>query len=328
MSNKIRFPAIICDIDGLLFRGIHLIPRVLETFQALRQKPLNLLYKSNVFPLNKQLPLVLLTNGGVTLPEKKLFKYNQTFSLERDFHKLKSENLVLNYSPLTEDLQEKKRDLWLITGMGEISEIARYCGFSHTITLDSLMKKRQNSINQESYRSFLKEITGVLVLDDLVSWDHNLVIILDLLSIHSIEKFPIVLVHNDKFYPDEFPLPRMCLGVFNRVLANFALKIYGKKPNLIFYGKPTLRTFEYTKQFVRKNWQDYEISRFYMLGDNPDTDILGGNKGGMETVLVKTGVYNDSNKEQFGGEDSKAKFIVEDFKEAIDLIAEKEGFYL
>ena len=324
MIKAIKIPAILCDIDGLLLRGIKPIPRVLETFRALRTKPLDLLFKNQSFPKEKLIPLVLLTNGGVTVPEKKVEKYNKLFSLNSDLHKLRSENFVLNYSPLTEDLTERKKDLWMIIGMGEISEIAEYCGFSNTITLGSLLKKRENP---ENFKHLLHKITGILVLDDVISWDLNILMMMELIKIHSVEKFPIVLVHDDKMYPDEFPLPRMCLGTFNKVLTEFTQKMYGKSPNLIFYGKPTLRTFEYTKTTVKKLYNDCEISTFYMLGDNPDTDILGGNRSGMETILVKTGVYTDLNKDNYIGEEKKAKFIVEDFREAIELIAEKEGFY-
>jgi len=31
-----------------------------------------------------------------------------------------------------------------------------------------------------------------------------------------------------------------------------------------------------------------------MIGDNPNSDIAGGNKAGFTTILVKTGVFNPS----------------------------------
>jgi len=45
-----------------------------------------------------------------------------------------------------------------------------------------------------------------------------------------------------------------------------------------------------------KNWQlkkGKEISSFYMIGDNPRSDIKGANvREGWTSILVKTGVFN------------------------------------
>ena len=339
-----KVPAILCDIDGLLLRGITPLPKVIETLRYLRS-PLNILYKSPEFSkyTTQQIPIILLTNGGAALPLAKTERYNKYFGFDNDLLRLKPENVILNYSPLIDDLHEMKNKLLIISGLGNIEEIAEYCGFKNVITLNDFLEVREIlkgiKKNEEEYPKklinfakkyenfdiLLKEISGYLVLDDLVDWDLNLNIILKLLSINS-EKFPIVLVHDDKLYPDSFPLPRMALGIFNQILIKFSQKILNKAPNFIFYGKPTLKTFEYTKKFVIENWSEFEISKFYMLGDNPETDILGGNMSYMETILVKTGVYTDENKEKFNIEKLKPKYIVEDFYEAIKVISLKEGF--
>ena len=339
-----KIPAILCDIDGLLLRGCYPLPNVIKTLHFLRS-PLNTLYKNSSYS-SQQLPVILLTNGGSELPHMKLAKYNDYFQLKKDHIKLKTENVILNYSPLAGDLEHLKEKLWVISGMGAIDDIAQFCGFKNTITLSDLADIREiyKENKKETYKNFskkkgeilekyknfdelMREISGYMILDDIYDWDLNLNIILQLLSINSAD-FPIVLVHDDKLYPDQFPLPRMALGMFNKILQNFSRKLLKKAPNFLFYGKPTLKTFEYVKKFVGKNWSEFEISDFYMLGDNPETDILGGNRSEMQTILVKTGVYNDLNKEKFEHKDMKAKYIVEDFYEAIKLIGEKEGFEL
>lgn len=60
-----------------------------------------------------------------------------------------------------------------------------------------------------------------------------------------------------------------------------------------------------------------------MIGDNPASDIAGGNLVGWTTILVKTGVFKAST----GGNDKKhpATYVVDDFKEAIELISRLEG---
>jgi ribonucleotide monophosphatase NagD (HAD superfamily) len=61
-----------------------------------------------------------------------------------------------------------------------------------------------------------------------------------------------------------------------------------------------------------------------MIGDNPSSDIAGGNKAGMTTILVKTGVFKFSSKTRNDAE-NPATHVVEDFEAAIKLIYNKEG---
>ena len=64
-----------------------------------------------------------------------------------------------------------------------------------------------------------------------------------------------------------------------------------------------------------------------MIGDNPKSDIAGGNASGFKTILVKTGVFRPDAATSENGNDRQnpATYVVEDFKAAIDLIFEKEG---
>jgi ribonucleotide monophosphatase NagD (HAD superfamily) len=41
-----------------------------------------------------------------------------------------------------------------------------------------------------------------------------------------------------------------------------------------------------------------------MIGDNPASDIAGGNAKNMITILVKTGVFNPDAKTSVNGNDS------------------------
>lgn len=64
------------------------------------------------------------------------------------------------------------------------------------------------------------------------------------------------------------------------------------------------------------------LSRIYMIGDNPYTDIQGANLAGWCSILVKTGIWN-------GLEENDIKYpathVVHNFNEAIKLIFELEG---
>ena len=69
-----------------------------------------------------------------------------------------------------------------------------------------------------------------------------------------------------------------------------------------------------------------ELTNYYMIGDNPKSDIAGGNAKNMTTILVKTGVFNPEDKTSEGGNDREhpASFVVDSFKEAIELIWKRE----
>jgi ribonucleotide monophosphatase NagD (HAD superfamily) len=59
------------------------------------------------------------------------------------------------------------------------------------------------------------------------------------------------------------------------------------------FGKPSRPTFEYAKKIVdaQAEKQGVEISKYFMIGDNPAGDIKGANQMGWESILVRTGVY-------------------------------------
>lgn len=67
-----------------------------------------------------------------------------------------------------------------------------------------------------------------------------------------------------------------------------------------------------------KRHHNIDIKRTLMVGDRLDTDILFGNRGGLKTALVLTGV---TSKEQVQGCDlsSKPDFI---FDSVVDLFSQ------
>jgi len=95
--------------------------------------------------------------------------------------------------------------------------------------------------------------------------------------------------------------------------------------DIIQYGKPELVTYEYAEQLLQDEAQKQDsrivLGNQYMIGDNPKSDIAGGNLRGMTTILVRTGVFKDEGND----EEHPATYVVEDFKDAIDLILKLES---
>jgi ribonucleotide monophosphatase NagD (HAD superfamily) len=102
------------------------------------------------------------------------------------------------------------------------------------------------------------------------------------------------------------------------------LETYGHEMEVNTYGKPTAETFDFATELIHEQarQKELEISQFYMIGDNPKSDISGGNAKGMTTILVKTGVFQTEASTSKNGNDSAnpATHVVADFREAIDLI--------
>jgi len=73
--------------------------------------------------------------------------------------------------------------------------------------------------------------------------------------------------------------------------------------------------------------QRVKISKFYMIGDNPQSDIAGANAKGWVSILVKTGVFNPESATSVNGNDGThaATHVVNDFQAAIDLIYKLEN---
>ncbi|ETO13148.1 hypothetical protein RFI_24229 [Reticulomyxa filosa] len=79
------------------------------------------------------------------------------------------------------------------------------------------------------------------------------------------------------------------------------------------YSKYARQTM--TKEAKNLGYEDVDAKNCYMIGDNVYSDIAGGNSIGWNTILVKTGVYNDTH-----AFDGNPTLKCENVKEAVDYI--------
>lgn len=115
-------------------------------------------------------------------------------------------------------------------------------------------------------------------------------------------------------YYDEFVQPRYGQALFTYCFESMFEKQYGFKPEIKEYGKPHRNTFEYCKRALEEKAkaQGIEISKFYMIGDNPSGDIKGANDMGWSTILVKSGKFTPT-EGQTNDEKHPADHVVEGF---------------
>lgn len=340
MALPRKIPALLIDIDGVLIRGKLPLTHAVKTLKFLRS-PLHTLFPS-LNPSKHKFPFALLTNGGGTTITKKLEYLNSFLGLGQE-ELLRTENLILNYMPIKEDIHELKEKFIIMNGLEDADKIANYCGLSNFLSLKEFLrvnkaiKSKSFSQLNEKEAIFLenigkgddfdleRNIAAFILFDDVMDWEENLSSIIRLNELNP--GFKVIAVHNDIVYPDIFPVARQCLGSFNEILLSLNEKISGKKLELIKYGKPSQKTFDFAKKFMNSHFANFPISNFYMIGDNPSTDIKGGNLVGMETILVRTGLFHDGLRDFFFKDElQRPKYIVENFTEAVKLIAEIEGF--
>jgi len=164
-------------------------------------------------------------------------------------------------------------------------------------------------------RDFSKtNIEAIMVFSDSRDYATDMQIIIDLLRsengrFHTMAKdpvsqrIPIYFSQGDMLCPTEHPFPRMSQGTFRIGLEAMYKALTGEDLERVVYGKPELATYKYADE-VLTSWMEQihgeEVlpENVYMIGDNPASDIIGGNMYGWNTCLVRTGVFQGGDNDE------------------------------
>jgi len=125
-----------------------------------------------------------------------------------------------------------------------------------------------------------EHISAVVFLDDEgFDWNHDLNKVINLLRTVNV---PVIVANTDIAYP----VSRHQIAVAIGGIADMIEEILGK--NFIRFGKPDAQMFMFAYETVqaKRNIRKNEI---LMVGDTLFTDIIGGNKFGLDTALVLSG---------------------------------------
>ncbi|MDA0195720.1 MAG: HAD-IIA family hydrolase [Bacteroidetes bacterium] len=129
----------------------------------------------------------------------------------------------------------------------------------------------------------LRDVSNVNALvfmdDEGFDWNHDITKIVNLLRNRNI---PSIVANTDKSYP----VSDKEVGIAIGGIANMVEDITGRK--FIKFGKPDAQMFIFAYEHCQKA---IEVGResILMVGDTLFTDIMGGNKFGIDTALVLTG---------------------------------------
>jgi HAD superfamily hydrolase (TIGR01450 family) len=125
-----------------------------------------------------------------------------------------------------------------------------------------------------------EHIAALSLLDDEgFDWEKDLNKTINLLRK---QNMPVVVANTDTTYPESRDEVAIAIGGLSDMIERVVRKVF------IRFGKPDSQIFQFALEQVRKEL-DVQKSEILMVGDTLNTDILGGNKFGIDTMLVLTG---------------------------------------
>lgn len=126
----------------------------------------------------------------------------------------------------------------------------------------------------------IDDITAVVFLDDEgFDWNHDINKTLNLLRRKNL---PTIVANSDSIYPISKNNVSIATGSIAKLVENVLNKEF------IHFGKPDSQMFMYAYEKLLEK-HSIEKNDLLMVGDTLHTDILGGNKFGIDTVLVLSG---------------------------------------
>ena len=100
---------------------------------------------------------------------------------------------------------------------------------------------------------------------------------------------PLYFSNPDITFADKYHHPRMSGQMpFIRSMELMMRTIHDCQLEYIKYGKPSTASFNYATEVVEQQAKEREvdITNVYMLGDNPQGDIVGANRANIKSILV------------------------------------------
>ncbi|KAI1776466.1 HAD-like domain-containing protein [Hypoxylon cercidicola] len=308
--KKAKNMAFAFDIDGVLVHGDRLIPE--------GRRALEILNGDN--ELGIKIPHIFLTNGSGK-PEKA--RCEQLAKILEN--PVSTEQFIQSHTPMSA-LAEYYNTVLVVGGEGyKCREVAEQYGFKDIVVPNDIVAW-DNSV--APYRVFTDEerasskprdftktnIEAIMVFSDSRDYATDMQIIMDLLQSENgrlgtrakdpvSQRIPIYFSQGDLLCPTEHWTPRMSQGAFRIGLEAMYKALTGTDLERVVYGKPETATYKYADE-VLTSWMDQLHGEeklpenIYMVGDNPASDIVGGNMYGWNTCLVRTGVFQGGDNDE------------------------------
>jgi len=147
---------------------------------------------------------------------------------------------------------------------------------AHYIDSSGLNTLPVKSINQTN----IEKVNALVFLDDEgFDWSKDLNTVVNLLRKRPI---PVIVANTDYAYPVNKHEVAIAVGGVAKMIENIVER------DFIRFGKPDSQMFMFAYDLIRQ-YRKITKKDIVMVGDTLYTDILGGNKFGLDTVLVFSG---------------------------------------
>lgn len=244
-----NYKIILLDSYGVIKNYKGLIPGIEKTFEWLN---------------DHQKTYYIITNDASRSPDLLAASFH-----EQGLYAITSDKIISS-GMLAKEFIDLKVKTGLVAYLGT-EDSAHYIEHPGLNTLP-LQQMNEDNIN---------EITALVLLDDEgFDWMDGLNKAVNLLRRRTI---PAIIANPDGAYP----MSKKDVGIAIGGLAWMVEKITGKK--FIRFGKPDSQIFMFVWEQIIKQFPHITKRDILMVGDTLHTDILGGNKFGLDTVLVLTG---------------------------------------
>ncbi|KAL2823887.1 HAD-like domain-containing protein [Aspergillus cavernicola] len=299
------------DIDGVLAHGNEAIP---EAKEALR-----MLNGDN--ELGIKIPYILLTNGGGKTEAARCEQLTEVLD-----HPISTDQFIQSHTPM-QALSEYYETVLVCGGEGQkIREVAENYGFKHVIhpkdilawdpTISPWRSFSEEDRAEAKPRDFSKiNFDAILVFADSRDYQTDFQLIIDLLLAEDgklgtrskdpvASRIPVYFSQGDLVFPtDHKGPPRLTQGAYRISIEAQYKALTGVDLERVVYGKPERATYDYADEVLR-SWMEqihnekHLPENIYMVGDNPASDICGGNMHGWNTCLVRTGVFQGGDNDE------------------------------
>ncbi|KAI9038089.1 phosphatidyl synthase [Aspergillus affinis] len=306
------------DIDGVLAHGNEPIEEAKEALKMLNGDN----------ELGIKIPYVLLTNGGGKTEAARCQQLSELLEAP-----ISTDQFIQSHTPM-QALSEYYETVLVCGGEGQkIREVAENYGFKNVVHPKDILAWdptvspwgffSEEDRAEAKPRDFSKiKFDAILIFADSRDYATDFQLVIDLLLAEDgkmltrakdpvASRIPIYFSQGDLVFPTNHRgPPRLTQGAFRIAIEAQYKALTGVDLERVVYGKPERATYTYADEVLR-SWMEqiHNENRLpqnvYMVGDNPASDICGGNMYGWNTCLVRTGVFqggenDDNNPANFG----------------------------
>ena len=273
------------DVDGVLARGTIPLEASKNAFHKLRDE------KGDM-----KVPVAFVTNAL----NRNIDKANQIAGWLGV--PISPEQMIQAQGPL--EVFTKYHDKFcLIIGQGKVREIATELGFKNTCTIDDIADAyplldmvdhdNRKRIAAEGYvEKDFPAVEAVILMGEPKRWESSLQLVIDLLKTNGKpssppeampeKHLPVLACNMDLQFMDRACMPRYGHGAYLLCLEALYKKVTGRELKYTaLVGKPSEITLRYAEHCMSREAKklgiEEPIKTMYLIGDTPESDIVGSN---------------------------------------------------